>query len=398
MGIKNFHKFITTYSPRTIVNRQLGSYRGQTFAVDANLMLYKMLGKCIAKNCYEKEISSFSNDFLYEQLVDVIECARKLSIKLIFVFDGPTPDIKLETVELRRKKRERRKVEPNELVSMTIEERRKAMMSAIHLTGEMRDESKRTLAAHGVEVITAPHEADSQCAKLSRDGIVDGVVTDDYDILAFGGKKIIMNIFKYKDHRANHYVSEICLDRLLVNLKITFDSFVDMCILMGTDYSKKTGLHYNDCFNIIKKYKDIEHYIGSTGSGETIDLGVKFHEIRKYFKDCEGIEYVSGLSSGTDCVYVHGSSLGSSLSSSLSSSLGSSLSLSLGSSLGSSLSSNLGTDCVYGHDLVRVSDYKMDHKMDHRMNNYVRDRSSHDTPTKGITMSDIIRYKIALST
>lgn len=42
----------------------------------------------------------------------------------------------------------------------------------------------------GVECIVAPYEADSQLAYLSKEGIVDLVITEDSDLLVFGCRKV----------------------------------------------------------------------------------------------------------------------------------------------------------------------------------------------------------------
>lgn len=41
-----------------------------------------------------------------------------------------------------------------------------------------------------VECIVAPYEADAQLAYLSREGIVDLVITEDSDLLVFGSKRV----------------------------------------------------------------------------------------------------------------------------------------------------------------------------------------------------------------
>ena len=43
----------------------------------------------------------------------------------------------------------------------------------------------------GVECVVAPYEADSQLAYLSKESIVDLVITEDSDLLVFGCKKVV---------------------------------------------------------------------------------------------------------------------------------------------------------------------------------------------------------------
>lgn len=48
----------------------------------------------------------------------------------------------------------------------------------------------------GVEVVVAPYEADSQLAYLSKENIVDFVITEDSDLLAFGCKQVSHPIYQ----------------------------------------------------------------------------------------------------------------------------------------------------------------------------------------------------------
>lgn len=45
-----------------------------------------------------------------------------------------------------------------------------------------------------VEILTAPYEADAQLAYLSKQNLVDAVITEDSDLLLFGAKKVIFKL------------------------------------------------------------------------------------------------------------------------------------------------------------------------------------------------------------
>ena len=42
----------------------------------------------------------------------------------------------------------------------------------------------------GLPFLIAPGEAQAQCAALQRQGIVDGIITEDSDVFLFGGKQV----------------------------------------------------------------------------------------------------------------------------------------------------------------------------------------------------------------
>jgi exonuclease-1 len=46
----------------------------------------------------------------------------------------------------------------------------------------------------GVEFIVAPYEADAQLAYLARTGYIDGVLTEDSDLLAFGCTRVYFKV------------------------------------------------------------------------------------------------------------------------------------------------------------------------------------------------------------
>lgn len=66
--------------------------------------------------------------------------------------------------------------------------------SVLQVTATHNDECKRLLQLMGVPVITAPSEAEAQCAVMAKSGLVYGVATEDMDSLTFGAPRLIRHL------------------------------------------------------------------------------------------------------------------------------------------------------------------------------------------------------------
>ena len=104
--------------------------------------------------------------------------------------------------------------------------------------------------------IQAPEEADSQCAALNVSTFVDAVVTEDMDVLAFGTNKMLRK-FSNKNK-----VLEIDLKTILKEMKFNKEQFIDVCIILGTDYCKPIkGLNINTIYEIYTKCGNMIEFV-----------------------------------------------------------------------------------------------------------------------------------------
>ncbi|ORD96390.1 FEN1 [Hepatospora eriocheir] len=81
-----------------------------------------------------------------------------------------------------------------------------------------------------IRYINSPYEADSQCAKLYRLGVVDGVISEDSDLLLYG-VKVYKNLFSKKTQ-----IKEFNLDEILEGLTIDYEKFIFISLFLGSDY------------------------------------------------------------------------------------------------------------------------------------------------------------------
>lgn len=83
------------------------------------------------------------------------------------------------------------------------------MIDSIDVSPDIAYKLIEELKNRGIKFIIAPYEADAQLAYLSRNNIVDIIITEDSDLLAFGAKKIL-----YKLDFSTLNGEEICLENI----------------------------------------------------------------------------------------------------------------------------------------------------------------------------------------
>lgn len=112
-------------------------------------------------------------------------------IKPIMVFDGQGLPAKSETDSKRRESRKLAKKQGADFLALgKNEEAIKCFRASISITPEIALALRKECQKINVDCIVAPYEADAQLAFLSREGIVDCVISEDSDLLVFGCKKV----------------------------------------------------------------------------------------------------------------------------------------------------------------------------------------------------------------
>ncbi|KAF3918249.1 hypothetical protein ABW21_db0200642 [Orbilia brochopaga] len=113
------------------------------------------------------------------------------------------------------------------------DQQKKDRRDADEVTQIMIQECQQLLQMFGIPYITAPMEAEAQCAQLVQLGLVDGIVTDDSDIFLFGGTRVYKNMFnqaKFVEcYLATDLENEYSLDR---------KKMIRLAHLLGSDYTE----------------------------------------------------------------------------------------------------------------------------------------------------------------
>jgi flap endonuclease-1 len=299
MGITNLKKLIKD----TSVRRRLADYRGKVLAVDASIFLYQYV--------YRDE----PNAVLFGLLRQLLTFHRN-GITPLYVFDGKALEVKI-VIEERQLRREQVQTEMVALtaelsrtldtlgepivvqseaapvaapfseldVAMFIESDEEEVPEpvalepdeadseslkrhAVHLSSRIASLEKQTrrptramvqdckdlLELLGVPYIQSPSESDLTLSELTLSRQVDGIISEDTDMLPFGCETFITG-FRYD----RDFVEEYSLARALEHLSLTREQFVDMCILCGCDYAEKIyKVGVKTAYEMICMHKNIE--------------------------------------------------------------------------------------------------------------------------------------------
>lgn len=218
----------------------------------------------------------------------------KLGLKLAFVFDGKSPELKAKEHEKRAKiKEEAEKQYRIAEERKDIELMKKYAQRTSKLTTEMIEESKELIKALGLPVIQAPSEGEAQAAMMVKKGEFFAAVSQDYDCLLFGVPRMVQNLtISEKKKMPSKLVYEkitpvmIELQETLKNLEINQDQLIALGLLVGTDFNIGgiKGIGPKNALKLVKQYKDdFDKMFNEVRWGDYFDCD--WHEVFDLFKN-----------------------------------------------------------------------------------------------------------------
>ena len=107
---------------------------------------------------------------------------------------------------------------------------------AVDITPDLYVPLIKRLLSRNIRYIVAPYEADAELAYLSRNHLIDFVITEDSDLLPLGCERVV---FKLDMEGIGDEVCRediFCSDSLFADF--TEPMFLSICILAGCDYLK----------------------------------------------------------------------------------------------------------------------------------------------------------------
>ncbi|CAG5144490.1 uncharacterized protein ALTATR162_LOCUS1555 [Alternaria atra] len=235
----------------------LKKYAGKTIGVDTYGWLHRGTAACAVELALEKPTTKYV-DFVMHRVRMLIH----FGVTPYLVFDGDNLPSKAGTEKGRRERRNEGKRLGLELLKVgKVAQAQQELQKSVDVTPEMARMVIEELKHHNVQYVVAPYEADSQLAYLERKGIIDGVLSEDSDLLVFGVKCLITKLDKWGECievNRNHFTA--CREVSLVGWSDA--DFRRMCILSGCDYLPGIGgLGLKTAHRMLRKHKTVDRLV-----------------------------------------------------------------------------------------------------------------------------------------
>jgi len=235
MGIVGLTKWIQSRSsqdaPRAI---DWSVYKGKKLGIDILGFLYR------AKSRHHSTLVYVAR---------LVAAFRRHGIHPVPIFDGKAPDEKKSLLQDRAAQRVAATTACNRLErdlrapGLTEEQRallllevQRVSSATTYFTGEERELVKQLFYICGVTPLNASGEADNALAYLSRRGDLAAVISHDMDLLARGVETLLVPDAYALPGDATGWTT-YSLSHSCSAASLTYAQFVDLCVLMGCDYT-----------------------------------------------------------------------------------------------------------------------------------------------------------------
>lgn len=258
MGVKGLTKLLADNAPKTIKEQKFESYFGRKIAVDASMSIYQFLivvGR-VGNEMLTNEAGEVTSHLqgMFTRTIRLLEAG----IKPVYVFDGKPPELKKEELAKRLSRREEATEDLAEAIETGVKEDiERYSKRTVKVTKQHNEDCKKLLRLMGVPVIEAPSEAEAECASLCKSGKVYAVASEDMDSLTFGAPRFLRHLMEPSSKKIP--VMEFEIAKVLEELNLTMDQFIDMCILCGCDYCDTIrGIGAQTALKLVRQHGSLE--------------------------------------------------------------------------------------------------------------------------------------------
>lgn len=191
-----------------------------------------------------------------------VRMLQHFNVTPYIVFDGDYLPSKAATEADRAKRREESKKAGFELLKAgKASQAYLEFQKAVDVTPEMARQLIDDLKKSGVQYLVAPYEADAQMVYLERKGIIDGILSEDSDLLVFGAKCLLTKLDQY-GNCIEINKADFCACREISLTGWSDSEFRQMAILSGCDYlASISNMGLKTAYRMVRKHKTIEKVV-----------------------------------------------------------------------------------------------------------------------------------------
>ncbi|XP_042471823.1 flap endonuclease 1 isoform X3 [Zingiber officinale] len=286
MGIKGLTKLLADHAPKAMKEQKFESYFGRKIAIDASMSVYQFLivvGRT-GMNTLTNQTGEVTRHLqgMFNRTIRLLEAG----IEPVYVFDGQPPELKKQEFAKRYSKREDATNDLNTAIEISdLEGIEKHSKRTVKVTKQHHEDCKRLLRLMGVPTIEAPCEAEAQCTALCKSDKVFAVASEDMDTLTFGAPRFLRYLMDPSSRKIP--VMEFEVSKVLEELRLTMDQFIDLCILSGCDYCDSIkGIGGQTALKLIRQHSCIEHILENINKERyKIPEEWPYQETRRLFKE-----------------------------------------------------------------------------------------------------------------
>ncbi|XP_069796953.1 flap endonuclease 1 [Narcine bancroftii] len=263
---------------------------GRKIAIDASMSIYQFLIAVRQEGSMLQNEDGETTSHLMGMFYRTIRMIEN-GIKPVYVFDGKPPQLKSGELTKRSERRaeaERQLAEAQEAGNAENIERFNKRL--VKVTKQHNEECKHLLQLMGVPYIEAPCEAEASCAALVKAGKVYAAATEDMDALTFGTSILLRHLTASEAKKLP--IQEFHLSKALQEAGLTHEQFVDLCILLGSDYCESIrGIGPKRAIDLIRQHRSIEEIIKNIDTSKyPVPEDWMFREARQLFLQPEVVE------------------------------------------------------------------------------------------------------------
>lgn len=119
------------------------------------------------------------------------------------------------------------------------------------------EQVKELLRIFGIPYVESPAEAEAQCVFLEKNGLVDGIITEDSDVFPLGAKRVFRSFFSQGIY-AYAFDSEVFEKELGLNT----EQIIHLSLFLGSDYSLGIrGVGIVNAMEIVEAFQSLEALI-----------------------------------------------------------------------------------------------------------------------------------------